>query len=347
MAALLMLGLGFVAINAQAIPDGIMPKRQLVGTGLATSGVLDSITTQVPTSASTLVSLTSTPAAPVTSSLLATSTPTATTAEPTSTPTTPTQPTSQIGSQASSQGSSEGTTTAQSPTSSAAPTSNSSVESSGAASTQAASSELPTTVAVTTTDANGRTVTSSIATSTLVPASKTTRPPVSTETGSLSSFVVIGSSTINRGTLSGKTTITSALLAEETSRSTYTSYWTENGTLRSSVITTENVFTSTTGYATATLTPSFQNGGGTGSNLSTASKQVIGGVVGGIGGAALIGGIALVAWRLWGKKRRQDFSPVDMLDSPGDSIHRQKRASAAVTPAYSNPNGAVNTASNF
>lgn len=339
MAALLMLGLGFVAINAQAIPDGIMPKRQLVGTGLVTIGVLDSVTTQGPTSASTLASLTSTPAAPVTSSLSVPSTPTATTAEPISTPTTPTLPTSQIGSQASSQGSSEGTTTAQSPASSAAPTSNSSVESSGAASKQAASSELPTTVAVTTTDANGRTVTSSIATS--------TRPPVSTETGSLSSFVVIGSSTINRGTLSGKTTITSALLAEETSRSTYTSYWTENGTLRSSVITTENVFTSTTGYATATLTPSFQNGGGTGSNLSTSSKQVIGGVVGGIGGAALIGGIALVAWRLWGKKRRQDFSPDDTLDSPGDSIHRQKRASAAVTPAYSNPNGAVNTASNF
>jgi len=142
--------------------------------------------------------------------------------------------------------------------------------------------------------------------------------------------------------------ITSALIAEETEQSTYTSYWTTDGTTGSSVITTDHVFQSTTGYATATISPSLRNGGGSGSNLSTSSKSIIGGVVGGIGGAILIGGIALVCWRLWGKKKREQIPQDDFLDSRDDSISQEKRAPGAPLPErYQNPNGAVNTASNF
>jgi hypothetical protein len=65
------------------------------------------------------------------------------------------------------------------------------------------------------------------------------------------------------------------------------------------------VLSSTTGFATITTTPSLQNGGGDGggSGLSSKSKGIIGGVVGGVGGAILLGGIALVCWRIWGRKK--------------------------------------------
>ncbi|KAF2771378.1 hypothetical protein EJ03DRAFT_342398 [Teratosphaeria nubilosa] len=222
----------------------------------------------------------------------------------------------------------------------------SSAESSAAHTTS--STELPTDIAVTTTNSDGSTVTSSISTSTLAPAT-TSSAAVRTETGKSSNIVVIGSSTINRSTLSSATTITSALIAEATIPSTYTSYWTTDGHVQSSVVKTSRVVSSTTGYATATLTPSLANGGGSGDNLSTSSKKIIGGVIGGIGGAVLIGGLAVVAWRLWGKKKDREALPQDdFLDSQNDSIRREKRGSGQpLSGSYQNPNGPVNTASNF
>jgi hypothetical protein len=92
--------------------------------------------------------------------------------------------------------------------------------------------------------------------------------------------------------------------------------------------------------------------------MSPQTKAVIGGVVGGIGGAILIGGIAIVAWRLWGKKKREKAASADdfgmgTAGSPRDSLGREKQISASShaptlsTDSYRNPNGAVNTASNF
>ena len=69
--------------------------------------------------------------------------------------------------------------------------------------------------------------------------------------------------------------------------------------------------------------------------------------MGGIGGAILIGGLAFVVWRLYGKKRNQDAQQDDLYSS--DSLSAQKRLSRNTldTQTYSNPNGAVNQASNF
>jgi uncharacterized membrane protein YebE (DUF533 family) len=132
--------------------------------------------------------------------------------------------------------------------------------------------------------------------------------------------------------------------------STYTSYWTSDGSVYSSVVTTSFTSSSTTGYATATISPTLASGGGSGNNLSTSSKNIIGGVVGGVGGAILIGGIALVAWKLWGKKKRQSLPQDDYLDSQDDSIRREKRTSEQ--PFRNNldqyhSTAPVNTASNF
>ncbi|KAI7621613.1 hypothetical protein KC346_g3568 [Hortaea werneckii] len=241
-------------------------------------------------------------------------------------------------------------------------------------SSQQSSTMIPTTIDVTTTNSDGSTYTSRLTTSTLVAAaaandrsSRTTSAPVSTGTGQSSNIVVIGTSTLNRSTLKHATTITSALVAEQTLPQTYTSYWTSDGTAYSSVITTGGVVTSTTGYATATVEPSLRNGGGDGTNLSTSSKKILGGVLGGVGGAILIGGIAFVCWRLWGKKHKPDLLPQEdeMLDSRDDSISREKvRRGSNGLPldvglggsdggdpmeeeGYRNPNGRVNAASNF
>ncbi|KAI7222273.1 hypothetical protein KC333_g1276 [Hortaea werneckii] len=236
-------------------------------------------------------------------------------------------------------------------------------------SSQQSSTMMPTTIDVTTTNSDGSTYTSRLATSTLVAAaadnerSRTTSGPVSTGTGKSSNIVVIGTSTLNRSTLKHATTITSALVAEQTMPQTYTSYWTSDGTAYSSVITTGGVVTSTTGYATATVEPSLRNGGGDGTNLSTSSKKILGGVLGGVGGAILIGGIAFVCWRLWGKKHKPEPLPQEdeMLDSRDDSISREKRRGSNGMPldgvgsegdpdevqGYRNPNGRVNAASNF
>jgi len=129
------------------------------------------------------------------------------------------------------------------------------------------------------------------------------------------------------------------------------------GSTLSSVITSDSVVASTTGYSTATVLPSVQNGGGSGSSssgLSSSSKKIVGGVVGGIGGAILIGAIAVVLWRVWGRKQKKPvIDEDDLFAGQNDSLMREKQTGNANIPlrsnqqTYHNPNGAVNTASNF
>ncbi|KAK1078088.1 hypothetical protein LTR33_007537 [Friedmanniomyces endolithicus] len=374
MLALLGLGLGFATISAEEIPRGIMPKRQIVATGVTTTSVIDSTssTTIVSTSSSTVSpSATSTNSPTSTIPITTTSTPSASSTAPISTSTpsdTPIAPVTTSSATSSDSNTSAGPSSAVPPSSTALISSaftisdSSPAAAAGAVSTSSevsslspSSTELPTTIAVTTTNSAGSTITSSIATSTLLPASSSPKQSASnpggvvrTLTGTASNLVVIGSNTINRSTLSSATTITSALLAEETLPSTYTSYWTSDGSVYSSLVTTNRIITSTTGFATATLTPALQNGGGSGSNLSTSSKSIVGGVVGGIGGAVLIGGIAVVAWRLWGRKRKGgsgEDGRDEMLDSRDDSIRREKIG--VQQGRYGNPGGPVTASSNF
>ena len=306
--------LGFASIKAEVIPEGVMPKRAVVGTGVSTTSAASSTTSQAGATSKT----------PVTSN----------TPQSTSSQANPTTSNTPAGSSAQSATSKGDTTPQQS------------------ASQAQSSTSIPTTIAVTTKNSDGSTITSKITTHTLAAVSSSNTGPVQTESGSKNSVVKIGSKTIDPATLSHKTTVKKPLVAQETRHSTYTSFWTSNGQVYSSVYTTENVFASTTGFATATIAPSLANGGGNGSNLSTHTKAIIGGVVGGIGGAILIGGLAFVAWRLWGKKKRQADMQDDYVDSQNDSIRKEERASTLAsggdgTERYQNPGGSVNTASNF
>lgn len=123
------------------------------------------------------------------------------------------------------------------------------------------------------------------------------------------------------------------------------------GSTVTTAVPTERVVASTTGYSVATVSPSLNDGGsssGGGSSLSTSSKKIIGGVVGGIGGAILLGGLALVAWRMWGRRRAKGprLEDEDVLGArQHDSLMTEK--SDPPLSRYQNPGGQVNTASNF
>lgn len=95
------------------------------------------------------------------------------------------------------------------------------------------------------------------------------------------------------------------------------------------------------------------NGGG-GSGLSDSSKKVIGGVVGGVGGAIVLGALALVAWRIWGRKKSTPEDDTLMGSGPPTLTH-EKRTSGNDSVGYNDgleryrDHGSqnVNTASNF
>jgi hypothetical protein len=328
---------GFAQIPQDLIRQGIMFKRQVatglsVGTSLPTSDLTD-VTSAAGGVTSNVAS--------VTSQIAATTAPTS--AAPSSeAPRTTAEPTTAL--------------PASSPTDNAATRTQ---QTSEAAVTQGPSS-------LTTVTRDGTTMTSAVHTS-----AESESMIVSSLTGTSSNLVVVGgSSTINRSTLSSATTITSPLVGHSTVAQVYTTFYVGNdGRSSSAVVTTSRVLSSTTGFATATILPALQsNGDGNGNgSLSTSSQHVIGGVVGGIGGAILLGGLAIVAWRLWGKKKtqqRESMAQEDYLNagrsdySRGNSFGAEKRISplsssygGGISPGstmnYQNPNGRVNTASNF
>jgi hypothetical protein len=81
-----------------------------------------------------------------------------------------------------------------------------------------------------------------------------------------------------------------------------------------------SALSSSTRFTTFTTTPSLANANNGGSSgLSSKSKSIIGGVVGGIGGFVLLGGIALVCWRIWGRKRQQD-DDLDFITGTGQGL---------------------------
>jgi len=75
----------------------------------------------------------------------------------------------------------------------------------------------------------------------------------------------------------------------------------------------------------------------------------------GIGGAILVGGLAVVAYRIWGRKR-EDVDDDDLMAQPPGSSDKEQASSfggsSTLNPfkktldQYHNP-GPVNTASNF
>ncbi|TIA15305.1 hypothetical protein D6C81_06393 [Aureobasidium pullulans] len=345
----------FATVNANSLPWMLKRQNSLVGTGASTSTTASptssadpSTSSVAPTTSSSVapdttssVPPTSTSEQPVTtSSPTSTEAPTTSSEAPPSTSTSEAAPTSDSATSAAAPSTSQ-TSAAAETTSSAAPSS--SVNSASASQTSAAASSSAA--------ASGSSAASSRSSS----ASGTKTSSTKSSKSSSSEVIVIGSgsaaTTIHRSTVSQATTITSALVTSSTERYTTTVVTVIGGSSVTTAIPTERVVSSTTGYATATVSPQLNDGGSSGSSgggLSTSSKKIIGGVVGGIGGAILLGGLALVAWRMWGRRRakgpRMDDDDI-MGPRPHDALMTEKNEPPLAR--YHNGGGQINTASNF
>lgn len=90
--------------------------------------------------------------------------------------------------------------------------------------------------------------------------------------------------------------------------------------------------------------------------MSTKTKNTIIGVVVGIGGALLLGALAIVAWRIWGRDKPQEENDGLVGTQFGSARHEKIEGapgSASANPFqstlenYHNPAKQVNASSNF
>jgi len=90
--------------------------------------------------------------------------------------------------------------------------------------------------------------------------------------------------------------------------------------------------------------------------LTPKTKTTIIGVVCGVGGAIILVGLGIVAWRIWGRKKSEDEDD-GLMGFRGGSSGQEKSGSVSATgPAnpfqstlenYHNPTKQVNASSNF
>ncbi|KAF2220125.1 hypothetical protein BDZ85DRAFT_284562 [Elsinoe ampelina] len=159
---------------------------------------------------------------------------------------------------------------------------------------------------------------SSTPTTAAAPPSTSSIPPSSTITDTPSNTISAAPSDV---------TITSTNLAPLDQILTTITY-TSDGRLISSISTSTRPSTSS-----STSKPGLASGYGNETNtLSAESKKLIGGIVGGIGGAFLLAGIAFVVYKMWGKKRHQkvpqeeDYFGGAMSTGSSDSIGKEKKS---------------------
>ncbi|KAF4553300.1 Hypothetical protein D9617_7g030270 [Elsinoe fawcettii] len=98
---------------------------------------------------------------------------------------------------------------------------------------------------------------------------------------------------------------------------------------------------------TSSSKPGLASGYGNETNtLSAESKKLIGGIVGGIGGAFLLAGIAFVVYKMWGRKKHQKVSQEEdyfagaMSSGSSDSLGKEKKSGwgpSSLTSKFSEP----------
>ena len=107
-----------------------------------------------------------------------------------------------------------------------------------------------------------------------------------------------------------------------------------------------------TSTAAAGLDSSGNSAGSSG--LSDSNKNTIIGVCVGIGGAIILGGLAVVAYRVWGRKKAQHDDDDDLMGTQLGSGAHEKTGSAndnspfkSTLDQYHTPAGKVNPSANF
>jgi hypothetical protein len=109
----------------------------------------------------------------------------------------------------------------------------------------------------------------------------------------------------------------------------------------------------TTGQAVSTDSPETQSNDDKSGSLSDSNKKVIGGVVGGVGGALLLGGIALVFWRMKKRQNKVTADDDDLNLNTGAALGDKPQNGTGASPfqsnleQYHNPGGRPNAAANF
>lgn len=99
-----------------------------------------------------------------------------------------------------------------------------------------------------------------------------------------------------------------------------------------------------------------QSNESSGSSMTPKTRSTVIGVVVGIGGAILLGGLAVVAWRIWGRKKSHeegdDFDDYKRPETGADRTGNSSSNGAGSNPfqstleSYHNPTK-VNASSNF
>lgn len=125
-------------------------------------------------------------------------------------------------------------------------------------------------------------------------------------------------------------------------------------TAANGVVATLTSTTSGTPSATAAL---ISDSSSNSSGVSSSTGKIIGGVIGGIGGAALLTGLAIVAWRIWGRKKNDvdddDFNVgtgYDPLNGEKDAAGRPVGAGSqfqSTLEQHHAPPRNVNASANF
>ncbi|KAI9771304.1 MAG: hypothetical protein M1840_002274 [Geoglossum simile] len=131
--------------------------------------------------------------------------------------------------------------------------------------------------------------------------------------------------------------IVTTLMSIDSGGSTIQQVFTTSGLVVGTSVTTSTSFPGVNGSSEPSGSP----------GLSSKQKKIIIGVVVGVGGFVILGGMALVAWRVWGRKKqpsedddRVHAATPDARTGPGGSPFK------STLDQYHNP-GTVNTASNF
>lgn len=129
-----------------------------------------------------------------------------------------------------------------------------------------------------------------------------------------------------------------------------------SGSITQNVVTTSGLLpvSSQISKSASSATPVSDSSGPNSPGLEPSQKRTIIGVVVGIGGAILLGGLAVVAWRIWGRRKISADENHELMDSQPGSSSLEKRSSVSgnspfrsTLDQYHNPAGPVNTASNF
>jgi len=122
--------------------------------------------------------------------------------------------------------------------------------------------------------------------------------------------------------------------------------------------TSSQTSSSTSGSSKSTAAASLNDNSGKSSGMSTKTKNTVIGVVVGVGGAIILAGLLIVAWRIWGRNKKTDENDDGLMgfrSGSGTAGSHEKSSSLTGTPNpfqstlenYHNPAKQVNASSNF